>query len=224
MKKLIVSVSIIFVFYSTIFGQQIIEKRFYEDINGGYWSIENSKSKFYEFAIRQTDGTTRYEMRSKKDKKLIRLKIYKDSIQVGKWISIDGNEINYDFEVVHKPTLNDSILHYYYSDKSLKERISGNFEPPLFPLESNNFIKFMEKNLDYPEFAAEKGIQGRVISQFIVDETGQLRNISILNSVNKMLDKEVFKVLLLSPMWNPSRLDGKPIKVCVIVYTTFTLK
>lgn len=62
------------------------------------------------------------------------------------------------------------------------------------------------------------------MSQVVIDENGELKNLSILQSAHKILDMEASRVILLSPKWTPAKLNGKPIKVFIIVPTNFVLQ
>jgi len=212
MKKLLISTLLVLTFCSAIFGQEVITKLFYKD-ELGYNSVDRSTAHFYELKIKEPNGVIKYEMRDIKDDKLISLKRYKKDFPVGKWISINGTEINHD-----------SILHYDYSEKVVKEKKIKKFEPPLFAKKDDSFDRFVTYRLTYPEYAAQYGIQGTVVSQFIIDEAGNLIECSILKSADEYLDQEATRVIKQSPKWTPAKLNGKPIKVFVITQTTFVLK
>ena len=84
---------------------------------------------------------------------------------------------------------------------------------PEFPGGMEAMIAFLSQNVHYPETAAKNNIEGRVIVRFIVDETGQINNISVARSVNEELDAEAIRVVKSLPKFIPGRQDGKPVPV-----------
>jgi TonB family protein len=72
----------------------------------------------------------------------------------------------------------------------------------------NKRIRFIEKNLKYPQQAKDKGIQGVVYVQFVVEKDGSITNIKILRGIGYGCDEEVISVIKLMPKWNPGTQNG----------------
>jgi Ca-activated chloride channel family protein len=80
------------------------------------------------------------------------------------------------------------------------------------------FREFLQKNLIYPQEAKEKGIEGTVYVEFIVNADGSIENIAIVRSVHKLLDEEAIRVIkLTSGKWKPGKQNGKAVKASMIV-------
>ena len=77
--------------------------------------------------------------------------------------------------------------------------------------------------LKYPDYAVENGIQGRVLVDFIIDEKGKVKNVSVRKGVHTSLDDEAVRVISASPDWKPGRLKGKKVKTAMSVYVEFRL-
>ncbi|WP_350356616.1 energy transducer TonB [Hymenobacter canadensis] len=60
--------------------------------------------------------------------------------------------------------------------------------------------------------------------QFVVDTVGIVRNPSIMQSVDLLLDAEAVRVVLSLPRFTPGRLDGRVVPVSYTVPITFVLK
>ena len=90
--------------------------------------------------------------------------------------------------------------------------------------DANEFSKWVNSHLIYPELAKENGVQGLVIVQFTVSYTGQVRNVSVLRSAFKDLDNEAVRVVSSSPLWEPGRLDGKLVNVTYTFPVIFQLQ
>lgn len=73
------------------------------------------------------------------------------------------------------------------------------------------FRAWILQNLKYPENAAKKGIQGKVILSFVIEADGKINEIKVLRSVDSALDEEAIRVIKSSPDWMPGRHGGKTI-------------
>ena len=78
-------------------------------------------------------------------------------------------------------------------------------ESPEYPGGMKELLKYMKENLQYPEEAIEKGIEGRVICQFTVKTDGSIDNIVVLKSIHKSLDEEAIRLIKNMPKWKPGR-------------------
>jgi TonB family protein len=216
MNRIFITVLILMV-CSLLKGQDIVEKKYYKN---KYKEPAKSEklAKLVEITIQEPDGTLRYELRDTKSDKLLQLKLYKDKVPVGKWLFTDNFELEYISQEY------EGFLRYDIKENSMKGDTSSELEPPVFPLNDNDFRSFIAANLNYPCIAAENGIQGKVISQFILDESGKITRFSILESADPELDKEAARVILKSPTWTPAKLDGHPVGVHIIMPIVFVLK
>lgn len=96
-------------------------------------------------------------------------------------------------------------------------------EFPEFPGGENNLMKFLRDHLKYPAAAKRRGSQGRVVVKFVVDEKGNISEVSILESMDIDLDLEAIRVCRSLPRFRPAKVNGKPVKVWYILPVTFKL-
>ncbi len=94
---------------------------------------------------------------------------------------------------------------------------------PEFPGGDQGRLQFLINNIKYPKEAREKGDQGTVYCTFVVEKDGSLTDFIILRGVSESLDKEVLRVLSLSPKWNPGVLAGENVRVQFNMPVKFTL-
>ena len=94
---------------------------------------------------------------------------------------------------------------------------------PSFPGGNQKMQDFIENNLHYPKECAEKGLQGRVIIDFVVERNGTLTNIRVVKSVDPALDKEALRIVKMMPKWIPGRQSDKKVRVKYIIPITFQL-
>ncbi len=73
--------------------------------------------------------------------------------------------------------------------------------------------QYLKENLAFPSSAKEEGIEGTVYAEFIVDESGKIRDVSLLRGIDGRLDAEALNVLKNSPDWIPGKQDGKVVNV-----------
>ena len=97
-------------------------------------------------------------------------------------------------------------------------------QAPEFPGGPQAMMQFIKDNLQYPQIAKENGIQGRVILQFVVDETGQVTDPKVIRSIDPSLDTEAIRLVLSMPRWMPGMQDGKAVAVRYTIPVIFKLE
>ena len=70
--------------------------------------------------------------------------------------------------------------------------------------DANEFSKWVNSRLVYPEIAKENGVQGRVTLQFTVEADGRVTNVKVLRGVDESLDKEAVRVVSSSRSGSPA--------------------
>ena len=98
-------------------------------------------------------------------------------------------------------------------------------EKPTFQgKDANEFSKWVNSHLEYPEIAKENGVQGRVTLQFTVNPDGSVSNVKVLRGVDPSLDKEAVRVVSASPKWKPGKQRDRAVKVTYTFQVYFQLK
>lgn len=95
---------------------------------------------------------------------------------------------------------------------------------PEFPGGPAEMMKFLSDNIQYPVEAQKKGIQGRVVCNFVVEKDGSLSNFKVVRSVDPLLDAEAIRVLSAMPKWTPGTQRGKAVRVRYTVPVFFRLQ
>ncbi len=90
--------------------------------------------------------------------------------------------------------------------------------------DANEFSKWVNSNLQYPEIAKENGVQGRVTLQFTVETDGRVTNVKVLRGVDPSLDKEAVKVVSSSPKWTPGKQRDRAVRVTYTFPVIFQLR
>jgi protein TonB len=94
---------------------------------------------------------------------------------------------------------------------------------PEFPGGAVALMKWLTKNLRYPDAARRRKLQGRVVTQFIVNADGSLSDLKVVEPVDPQLDREALRVLRMMPAWKAGNQDGKPCRTMVCIPIVFKL-
>ena len=90
--------------------------------------------------------------------------------------------------------------------------------------DANDFTKWVNQRLVYPDVAKENGVQGRVILQFTVNTDGSVSGVKVLRGVDPSLDKEAVRVVSMSPKWTPGKQRDRKVKVTYTFPVIFQLR
>lgn len=107
------------------------------------------------------------------------------------------------------------------AEESIQFRIVEQY--PEFPGGMTEYMKWLTRNLRYPDIARSQKIQGKVVVQFIVNQDGTIADAKVVKSVNPHLDREAMRVIRMMPSWKPGIQDNKPCKTMVAVPIVFKL-
>ena len=95
---------------------------------------------------------------------------------------------------------------------------------PSFPGGMGALMSWLSQNIKYPVIAAENGVQGRVIVQFVVEKDGSITDVKVAKSVDPSLDKEASRVVKAMPRWQPGKQNGSAVRVKYTVPVQFKLQ
>ncbi len=95
---------------------------------------------------------------------------------------------------------------------------------PEFPGGADALNAFLAKNLRYPDVARENNIQGRVNVKFVVNEEGDISEVTVQKGIGGGCDEEAKRVVLKMPKWKPGKQNGKAVKVYYSLPVRFTLQ
>lgn len=90
--------------------------------------------------------------------------------------------------------------------------------------DANQFSKWVNQRLVYPEVAKENGVQGRVTLQFTVEKDGTVTKVKVLRGVDPSLDKEAVRVVSSSPKWSPGKQRDRAVPVTYTFPVIFQLR
>ena len=94
---------------------------------------------------------------------------------------------------------------------------------PEFPGGADAMEQFVNDNIKYPPLAKEKGIQGKVYVQFVVEKDGSITQVKVRRGAHELLDKEAVRVIKMMPNWKPGSMRGKVVRVRYTIPIIFAL-
>ena len=107
---------------------------------------------------------------------------------------------------------------YAFGDVDFKPMFLNSADPSVF------MEKWVYDYLKYPKYAADNGIQGRVLVSFVIDEKGNVTDVKVIRGIHTSLDDEAVRVISASPRWRPGRMAGKKVKVHMTAAVDFRLE
>lgn len=83
------------------------------------------------------------------------------------------------------------------------------FEKPAYPGGQVELDNYLQENLQYPEVALNKKVQGTVKVNFTVSETGEICDVEIAEGVSQELDDEAVRLVENMKTWTPAKRNGE---------------
>lgn len=84
-------------------------------------------------------------------------------------------------------------------------------------------MQFLAKNIRYPAYGIENGIEGKVLIQFVVDENGNILNPKVIRGMGGEFDTNAIEAVRKMPKWNPGKQRGTAVKVRFTLPITYNL-
>ena len=143
---------------------------------------------------------------------------------------VEAKAIKSTKESVQISTVSQDTVKVNYVPTEVSRKLQGTAvfevveEMPEFPGGVDAMMEYLQKELRYPESAKEKGIQGRVTVQFIIDKEGNVTNSKVTRSVDKDMDTEAIRLVKAMPKWKPGMQKGKAVAVKYTVPVVFRLE
>lgn len=88
---------------------------------------------------------------------------------------------------------------------------TSTYNLPTYPGGKIALSKFLTENINYPQEAKSKNVEGKVHVAFTVKEDGAVENPRIMHSLSPECDKEAIRVLENMPNWIPAIQTGKKV-------------
>jgi TonB family protein len=120
--------------------------------------------------------------------------------------------------------LNEVVVVGYQQKTEFEKVFTKVDNPASFPGGLDGWRRYLERNLQYPKAAQEKGTQGTVNVQMTVSEDGNISDLKALNDPGNGLAEEAERVIKKGPKWVPATQNGKPVNYRFVQTLTFQLQ
>ncbi|GAB2954365.1 hypothetical protein GCM10027048_19700 [Hymenobacter coalescens] len=84
---------------------------------------------------------------------------------------------------------------------------------PAFPGGAAAQQAFLRDKLRFPDEALRRGLSGKVLVQFVVDERGRIQDPQVVKGLGYGLDQEALRLVRIMPWWTPGLIGGQPVRV-----------
>lgn len=148
------------------------------------------------------------------------IEIVEDDVAVDvEFLSLDDTDIpvdirTYAHEEVVEQEVEEEVLPFVAVDQ--KPSFQGG--------DANDFSRWVNARLVYPEIAKENGVEGRVVLQFTISKDGRLEGVTVLSSPDESLSQEAVRVVSASPKWEPGRQRDRAVKVAYTFPVIYRLR
>ncbi len=90
--------------------------------------------------------------------------------------------------------------------------------------DANDFSRWVNSRLVYPEVAKENSVEGTVILQFTIAKDGRMSDVVVLRSPDDALAAEAIRVVTSSPKWEPGKQRDRAVKVSYTFPVVYRLR
>ena len=99
-------------------------------------------------------------------------------------------------------------------------------EMPEFPGGAMEMMKYIQKNIQYPQMAKEAGLSGKCFLKFVVNGSGNITDVQVLKGVPGCgeCDREAIRVVKSMPNWKAGKQNGRSVSVFFNLPINFQLK
>ncbi len=94
-----------------------------------------------------------------------------------------------------------------------------------FPGGMGKFYEYISKNIRYPEDAIKEDMKGKVLVEFVIESTGDVRQdeVKIVQGFFKSCDEEAIRLVKQCPKWKPAYIKKlkKNVPMRMVIPITF---
>jgi protein TonB len=89
-------------------------------------------------------------------------------------------------------------------------------------------LEYVYANIQYPAIARENGVEGTVVVSFVVEKTGEVKEVKLIRDIGGGCGDEALRVVNMmnakNGVWMPGKQRGKPVRVLFNLPIKFQLK
>lgn len=93
----------------------------------------------------------------------------------------------------------------------------------VMPAFKGDVYAYLAKSVKYPRAAVQNGIEGRVVTRFVVYEDGTIHDVKVVRGIGGGCDEEAIRVIKTMPAWEPGMQNGRKVRVNFVLPINFRL-
>lgn len=201
------------------------EGRYNQNVREGFWNYWYDNGNLMEhgkFLSDVTDLERDSIWNSLLELKEIARFYMRESLKDSTWEYFHENEVRSGLEAYESGILIEGQYWNVDGSEVASDAIVNRF--PEYPDGLKKMMRYLTKNMKYPEDAKRKGIQGTVYVSFEVDKEGDTKNFNVMRSVSPDLDAEAVRVLRSMPRWTPGMAQNRLVDVQYNLPIKFSLR
>jgi len=153
--------------------------------------------------------------------KIDTIKIIEDKFVVKYRVKTDTlSPIVYEPKVIINPIANPDSFKQY-EEELVWQKVDN---MPSFPGGEQEMMKYLSKNVYYPDVAYTNGVEGRVVVSFIVEKDGTITHIEVIKEIGFNCGTVCKEVVSNMPKWSIPTNKGVPVPVKLYLPIDFSLK
>lgn len=190
----------------------------------GIWKNKNNQLDFY---IKESTSDDTGMLRTTTSERMVEENLKRDDIEKRIIQEVSEMEImNTDEEIETEimdlvPVQEEDEPKEEDSDPTIYTVVE---KQPEFPGGQAALMQYLSKNIKYPKIAAENGVQGRVIVQFVVNKDGSIVDAVVTRGIDPYLDEEALRLVNAMPKWKPGEQRNKPVRARFTLPIMFRLQ
>ena len=135
-----------------------------------------------------------------------------------------GNDVTITLDMPKQETTEVETVETMVKEEVVEEEVLKVVEEmPVFPGGAGKMKEYIAKNIVYPTYAIENGIQGRVFVTFVVERDGSISNVKAMRGIGFGCDEEAIRVIQSMPKWIPGRQRGETVRCSYTIPIVFKM-
>ena len=136
-----------------------------------------------------------------------------------------GNDVTITLDMPKQETTEVETVETMVKEEVVEEEVLKVVEVmPVFPGGAGKMKEYIAKNIVYPTYAIENGIQGRVFVTFVVERDGSISNVKVRRGIGFGCDEEAIRVIQSMPKWKPARQRGETVRCSYTIPIIFKMQ
>jgi len=95
---------------------------------------------------------------------------------------------------------------------------------PSFGSNALSFADYLFENLPYPASAVHNKVEGQVLIQFTVSQSGEVKDVQVLQGAREDVDGAVVEAFTRMPRWKPALRKGAAVEAQLLFLVSFNLR